>query len=228
MRFEILPGLPAYGPRAINFTIHGEREHREGLVVRFHPQDSEPWVGNFMGGMTTCTAVLEHPNKTDVIVVARGEASIIDPNHRTIRDRIADDIEEVISAPSLGLLVFRGMIDFKAIRADNSGWRSPRISWDGLRNIKVRDSELFGEAYTPVQDGWVPFKLDLLTGHCSDGIYESEMTRAVRVSASPTDENVGWAKAPRRRAHHLKSIILGRWARFALLTLRILRYVRRY
>ena len=188
MRFEIRPGLPAYGPRAINFTIRGEREHREGLVVRFYPRQSEPWTGNFIGGMTTCTAVLEHPNKTDVIVIAQGEACIVDPDNRAIRVRIAGDVVQVIHARSLGLLVFQGMTDFKAIRADNSGWRSPRISWDGFRNIKVRDSELFGEAYTPVQDGWVPFKLDLLTGHCADGIYESEMARAVRASAGPTDD----------------------------------------
>jgi hypothetical protein len=188
MRFEILPGLPAYGPRAINFTIHGEHEHREGLVVRFHPPHSESWTGNFIGGTTACTAVLEHPNKTDIIVVAQGDACIVDPDNRAIRDRIAADVEEVIRAPSLGLVVFRGMTAFTAIRADNLGWRSPRISWDGFRNIKVRDSELFGDAYTPVQDAWMPFKLDLLTGHCSDGIYEREMAGAVRISTRPVDQ----------------------------------------
>lgn len=132
--------------------------------------------------------MLEHPNSTDVIVVARGDACIVDPENRAVRDHIAGDVEQVIRAPSLELVVFRGMTDFKAIKADNSGWRSPRISWDGLRNIKLRGSELFGEAYTPVQDAWVPFKLDILTGQCSDGICQSEMARAVRASASPADE----------------------------------------
>ena len=41
MRFEILPGLPPYGPMAISFTKNGAREHREGLVVRFYPAASE-------------------------------------------------------------------------------------------------------------------------------------------------------------------------------------------
>jgi hypothetical protein len=188
MRFEILPGLPAYGPMAVSFTIHGAREHREGLVVRFYPRESEPWVGNFLGGMTTCTIVLDHPNETDVIVVAQGEACVVDPENRAVRDRIAWDIEEVIPLPSLGSVIFRGLTDFTAIKADNSGWRSPRISWDGLRNIEVHETELLGEAYTPIEDAWVPFKLDLLTGHCSDGIYENEMARAVLIFRGRPDK----------------------------------------
>ena len=81
----------------------------------------------------------------------------------------------------LGLVVFQGLVDFAAVRSDNSGWISPRISWDGLRDIKLHGSELMGEAWTPVGDAWVPFTLDLLTGHCADGIYEKDMARAVRV-----------------------------------------------
>jgi hypothetical protein len=101
MRFEILPGLPPYGPMAVSFTIHGAREHREGLVVRFNPKGSEPWVGNFIGGLTACTVVLDHPNESDVIVVARGEACVVDPDHRAIRDRIAGNVEQVIPLPWL-------------------------------------------------------------------------------------------------------------------------------
>jgi hypothetical protein len=185
MRFEVLPGLPPYGPMAISFTIHGAREHREGLVVRFHPRRSQPWVGNFLGGDTPYTVVLDHPNETDVIVVAQGETWIVYPDNPAVRNRIAWDTAEVIPLPSLGSVIFQGLTDFTAIKADNSGWRSPRISWDGFRNIEVREAELLGEAYTPIGDVWVPFKLDLLTGHCPDGIYEKEMAQAVPVVRSP-------------------------------------------
>jgi hypothetical protein len=172
MRFEVLPGLPAYGPMALSFTRHGAREYREGLVVRFHPSSSEPWVGNFIGGETACNFVLDHPNGTDVIVVAQGEAYIVNPENRTIRQTIAGDVEEIFPLPSLRSIVFRCMVDFTAVTADDTGWRSPRISWDGLRNIEVGGTELVGEAYTPIEDTWVPFTLDLLTGRCPDGIYE--------------------------------------------------------
>jgi hypothetical protein len=89
------------------------------------------------------------------------------------------------------------LTDFTAIGADNSGWRSPRISWDGFCNVQVHETELFGEAYTP--DVWVPFKLDLLTGPCTDGVYEKEMATAMLVSRGKktnTDPSpisfVGW------------------------------------
>jgi hypothetical protein len=167
---------------AISFTKNGAREHREGLVVRFYPKESDPWVGNFLGGMTICTVVMDHPNEADVIVVARGEVCVVDPENPAVHDRVAWDVEEVIPLPSLGSVIFRGLTGFTALKADNSGWRSPQISWDGLRNIEVRETELLGEAYTPIEDAWVPFKLDLLTGNCTDGIYEKEIARAVPIT----------------------------------------------
>ena len=181
MRFEILPSLPPYGPIAKSFTERGD-QYREGLVVRFYPNQSDPWVGNFLGGMTKYTNVLAHPNGSDVIVVANGSTCVIDPEWRVKRDGIAwEDITAVFSLQQLGLVVFQGLVDFAAIRADNSVWLSPRISWDGFRNIKVHESELTGEAWTAIGDSWVPFTLDLLTGRCSDGIYEYDMGRAVHV-----------------------------------------------
>jgi hypothetical protein len=182
MRFEILPGLPPYGPMALSFTKKGASEHREGLVVRFHPKESASWVGNFIGAPTGFTTVLDHPNERDVIVVAQGDACIIDPGHCAVRDRIAADVQSTYSLPSLGMVVLQRSTDFTSIRAYGTGWQSPRISWDGFRNISVSDTRLSGEAYTPVGDEWEPFTLDLLTGSCADGIYEKEMAPAVLVS----------------------------------------------
>ena len=183
MRFEILPGLPPYGPPAISFSERGEREFREGLVVRFYPRNSDPWVGNFLGGIVDYTTVLDHPNGIDVVVVAAGNTCIVDPEHQAIRDRIASDTGRVIPLSSLGLIVFQGLVDFSAVRSDNLRWTSPRISWDSFRNTDVHETKLTGEAWTPVGDAWVPFTLDLLTGCCTDGIYEIDMARALRVTS---------------------------------------------
>jgi hypothetical protein len=145
-------------------------------------------VGNFVGNATDhYTAVLNHPNKTDVIVVAYGEACIIDPDSQAIRDRIAGDVQNVFSVPTHGLVVFQGLIDFRAVKSDNSEWRSHRISWDGFRNVELRGTELVGEAYTPIEDAWVPFSLDVLTGHCADGVYDHEISRALRIVPPAAD-----------------------------------------
>jgi hypothetical protein len=174
---------------ALSFTNNGTREYREGLVVRFYPKNSEPWVGNFLGGMTTCSVVLAHPNGTDIIVVVQGEVHIVDPDQRVLRRTFSRGIEEVIPILALNTIVFRSIIDFESIAADNTGWRSARISWDGFRNINVSGTELWGEAYTPVQDAWVPFRLDLITGHCPNGIFENEMAGAVLISKTAPDHS---------------------------------------
>jgi hypothetical protein len=179
MRFEILPGLPAYGPAAVSFDERGK--YSEGLVVRFYPKQAEPWVANFSGRPTKYNAVLDHPDGADVIVVTGGGACIVDPETRKIRHRISGQVEQAIRVPSLGLIVVQCLTDFIAITSDNDGWRSERISWDGFRNIEIDGAELLGEAYTPIGDTWVPFKLDLLTGRCPDAIYQRDMARAVRV-----------------------------------------------
>jgi hypothetical protein len=181
MSFEILPGLPPYGPPAISFTRHGSREFREGLVVRFCPSGSEPWIGNFLGGSTSCKAVLQHPNGSDVIVVADGEAHIVAPRSRELRDRFGDDIEEVRPLPALRSILFRRLTHFETIAADNSRWCSQRISWDGFRNVDVRGTMIVGEAWTAVDEAWVPFTLDLATRQVRNAIYDMDMARAVRV-----------------------------------------------
>ncbi|MFK4509737.1 hypothetical protein LPJ38_14085 [Bradyrhizobium daqingense] len=182
MRFEVLPGLPPYGPPAVSFTERGDSEFREGLVVRFYPKMSEPWIGNFLGGMSDYTNVFDHPNGTDVIVVAWGETFIIDPGHRAIREHLASDTQRAIPVPALGLVLFQGLVGFNAVRSDGSRWRSPRISWDSFRDINVVETELTGEAWTPIGDAWVPFALDLLTGRCTGAIYEADMTRSLRAT----------------------------------------------
>ena len=97
-------------------------------------------------------------------VVAQGEACIVDPEHRAILDHIAWDTDQVFSVPSLRLVIFQCLTDFIAIGADNSGWFSPRISWDGFRNVEVHETDLLGEAYSPVSDAWVPFRSRPLDG----------------------------------------------------------------
>jgi hypothetical protein len=70
---------------------------------------------------------------------------------------------------------------FETIAADNSRWCSQRISWDGFRNIDLRGTMITREAWTPVDEAWVPFSLDLVTRQVRNAIYDMDMARAVRV-----------------------------------------------
>lgn len=181
MRFELLPGLPAYGPPAISFPKSDVPTFREGLVVRFQPEQSEPWVGNFLGGSTDYDHVVAHPNDREVIVVSGGHGSIVDVETRSV---IATwcDVTRLELLPTSGLVLVQGLTDFIAIGADGVRWQSPRISWDGFRNIRIAEHHLFGEAYSAAGDDWLPFVLDLATGACADGVYDQDIARANQVS----------------------------------------------
>jgi hypothetical protein len=124
---------------------------------------------------------LQHPNGSDVIVVADGEAHIVAPRSRELRDRFGDDIEAVTPLPALRSVLFRRLTHFEIIAADNSRWCSERISWDGFRNVDLRGTVIAGEAWTPVDEAWVPFTLDLATRQVRNAIYDMDVARVIRV-----------------------------------------------
>ena len=190
LRYEVLLDLPAYGPMPLPFSA-GEWAgawggHREGLVVRFHPNTGEAWVGNFQPGSSGWEGVLEHPNGQHLIVVARGQGYVVDPEGHQLLSRLSGNIQHVVPLPELGALVFSGGLGFEAIKKDGIWWQSPRISWDEIRNIKVEGTILRGEASTPTPDGnkWAPFTVDLMTGQCEGGIYQDQIRRAIPVKPS--------------------------------------------
>jgi len=84
-RWEILSGLPPYGPPALNFSATGTGLHREGYVVRFFPDGTEAWVGNFQPGFVSFWDVAEHPNGEDIVVIAGGTAYVISPTAKRCR-----------------------------------------------------------------------------------------------------------------------------------------------
>ena len=97
--------------------------------------------------------------------------------------------------------MWQGLVDFEIIKADDSGWRSNRISWDGFRNVEVHGTELVGEALS-LSDSGVPFRLDLLTGRCTDGIYDKEIAHAVPVM--PKRRGKAWHRVI-QLANHIRN-----------------------
>jgi hypothetical protein len=184
-RYEILPGLPAYGRMAVPFSAGrstgGWGGHREGFVVRFYPAASEPWAGNFQPGFNGWKGVLEHPNAQHLIVVACGAGYVVDPEAREVVATLAGDVQHVVPLPERDVIVFCDGLGFEAINKNGLWWRSPRISWDGIRNIIVEGTTLRGEASGLDDNWWVPFSLDLMTGRCANGIYEQQTRQAIPI-----------------------------------------------
>jgi hypothetical protein len=169
--FDVLPGLPAYGELPEAFTATGQGRHREGYIVRFHPDGAASWVGNFQPGLSSYDAVLQHPNARDLLVISGGQGYVVDPNDRTKREYFGSQIEAAFQVPELGVVVFGNGLWFEAFGPDGCQWRSGRISWDGMLELRRDGLRLFGEAWSPLEDCWLPFELNLCSGEFTGGSY---------------------------------------------------------
>jgi hypothetical protein len=170
--WEVLPGLPPYGDPAQPFSSSGMGKHSEGLVVRFRQADGSTWTGNFQGGVGQAETVVSHPNGREVIVIAAGTAYIVDASARRLLRHFGGDIEFAERPPDSSSLIFGNGLWFECLTSEGPGWRTRRISWDGMRNIAfIGGDQLIGEA-CDLDDGWHPFSVDLRNGEVTGGSYE--------------------------------------------------------
>jgi hypothetical protein len=169
--FEILDGLLPYGPMPLQFSSTGQGMHREGLVVKFVPGEEEEWVGNFQPGLSSFHSVLAHPDHKHVVVVAGGEAYVVDPTARKLVTTFGVSIETAIDVPLLKAILFSNGLWFELLGEGGLMWKTRRLSWDGMRNVEVRDLQVRGEGWR-FDDTWHEFALDLSNGKVTGGAYD--------------------------------------------------------
>ena len=169
--FEVLPGLPTYGLEAEPFTATRQGAHREGLVVRFTAPDGGSWVGNFQRGLSSFDDVQAHPNERDVLVIAGGQGYIIDPADRSNRTYFGAQIDSAIRRDYPPTVIFGNGLWFEAFDASGLRWRSDRISWNGMQSVELDGNQITGEAWSPLEDRWMPFAVNADTGKFVGGSY---------------------------------------------------------
>jgi hypothetical protein len=168
-KFKPLAGLPGYGELPEQFSATGMGEHSEGFVVEFFPSDGlDSWLGNFQRGLTHLDAALDHPDGSSVIVVAGGECYVVNVESRKLKDNFGGMFETLTRVPEKNVIVFGSSIDFEALNASGRAWQSRRISWDGIRSLKLNGETLTGEAWS-LDDTWIPFSLDINSGNHEGG-----------------------------------------------------------
>lgn len=171
--WEVLDALPVYGPPAKGFSATGQGLHQEGMVVRFSPS-TVSWVGNFQRGASQFNDVFEHPDGKHLVVVAGGQAYVVDAESQRLVAHFGCYIQGIIRAPMLGLVLLEDGTFFEALGPSGRVWRSRRISWDGMRNVSLEGNMVHGEAYAPwgpIEGSWYPFDLDARTGAVTGGSY---------------------------------------------------------
>jgi hypothetical protein len=165
-----LQGLPSYGPIATGFPEEWARLGREGLVVEFTGIDGTSWVGNFRPGLGGLDAVRWHPNGSQVLVASAGALWCVDPDCRVAKE-IAPDVFNTWELENGDLLIDDQGLAFVRLGRSGVVWHTQRISWDGFQNVHLEAKQVSGEAWSPIEDQWLPFCVDLETGRVDGGSY---------------------------------------------------------
>jgi hypothetical protein len=161
----------------VQFSATGLGSHREGFVVKFVPDHSAAWVGNFQPGLSGFHGVYGHPNGHHVLVVSGGQGYVVDPETKALIETIGAAITSVhLHAKHQLLLLDHQGIAFEAIGRAGKAWRSRRLSFDGFRAIEISDNEIVGEGWNAADQKWQPFTVDLRTGWSTGGAYNWRLT----------------------------------------------------
>ncbi len=169
-RYEILAGLPAYGPMYKSIPNSGKNIYSEGFVVRFFKDDGTDWVANFTGkeGMDRQPEIIELPKKRFLLIIVQGCVYILDPNFETPIDKVSVDLDAIYFASKDRTILQDYLSNFKVIEADGIIWETESISNDGFDEIKVEDNIVSGKAYNEMGSSAFEF---------SNNIDSKELTR---------------------------------------------------
>jgi hypothetical protein len=143
---------------------------REGMVVEF-TTEAAVWVGNFRPGLEGLQFAGLHPNELDVVVIANGDLWIVDPHTRTAVQTLPalNGILEVRDPD--GWIFSRQGLAFARLGPKGLMWHTRRLSWDGFDQLRVVRGNLSGLAWSPVDDRWHPFAVELDSGKSTGGSY---------------------------------------------------------
>jgi hypothetical protein len=169
--FQRLPGLPSSGPMAKTIPSGWGHGAREGVVVAFERPDGTGWVGNFEPGLGGIDDVRAHPDGSQVLVTAKGRLYRVNPTTQEAV-RLAPAVFGAWELPAPHRVLFNNQdLDFVCVGRDGVAWATPRISWDGFRHLVLDHDAIEGEAWSPVEDRWLPFRVSLADGTVVGGSY---------------------------------------------------------
>lgn len=172
MRYEILDSLPSYGPMYVSVTESDQPFYSEGFVVRFYKSDASEWVANFEPGWTGFKAVYTLKDTDNILVIAMGTCYLMNPDRELPIAAFGIDYENAFILAD-GRILLQGQTALTIIEADGSYWLTPRISWDGIKELSIHGSSITGLALGLRYD-WVDFTYDIDSKKLIGGSFSNE------------------------------------------------------
>ena len=171
-KYEILKSLPPYGPMYTSISEDGTENYSEGYVLKFFKSDNTEWVANFKTGWTDFYYVHSFDNNEFILVISGGTCYIMHPNEKKQRSVFGVRYKSVIEMKNGGLIL-EDLTDLTIVEPNGEFWHSERISFDGLKDIKLIDNVVSGLSFEPTTgDGrWIEFSLNLETKELYGGSF---------------------------------------------------------
>lgn len=167
-----LPGLPGEPPYPVQFALPGIGTFREGYVIKFEPNAGDAWVGNFQRGGSQYSAFLEL-HTCRVAVVAGGQGYVIDAMRKLTQHTFGGGVMRLLAINGTSEFLAISSTDIERHSSTHRAWRSERIAWDGIDQVRLEAGELIGRA-RHYDDSWHDFQLNLNTGQHTGGAYQDE------------------------------------------------------
>lgn len=164
-----LDSLPVYGDMYVPISESGEPFYNEGYVIEFN-NGIKTWAANFQLGLSDLNFTYEFSDER-VLVVAGGEAYLMNPKSKTPIKIFGGGYKNLIIYGQTLILSDDVSVDF--INKNGIIWESPRISFDGIDDLKIENRILIGKSYDPMNDAdeWVDFSINIDTKEVQGGSY---------------------------------------------------------
>ena len=171
-RYEILESLPVYGPMYVSVTDNDEPYYSEGFVVRFYKNNQSDWVANFKPGWTGFNAIYDFENESDILVIAGGTCYLMNPEAEKPLESFGVGYVSAIKTLD-SRIILQDLTDLTIIEPDRKHWHTERISWDGIKDLKLDGTLVTGLSFDPMNDKnqWVEFIVDLEKRNVKGGSY---------------------------------------------------------
>ena len=170
MSYEVLDSLPTYGPMYVPISENGKLFYSEGFPVRFSKLDGTTWVANFELGRSCLNTVIELFTNPFLLVIAGGLCYVINPNE-IIPIRVFGDNNLAVLPAMNNQLVLHDDIRLTIVDLNGNYYHTKRISWDGIKDLEVKDNFVSGLSYDPTNSfkDWSRFEYDLKTRTLTGG-----------------------------------------------------------
>jgi hypothetical protein len=172
-KIDVLREIP--GKTGSHFYFPREGVGPYSLVLRVEPAEGASWIGSFRDGYETAAAVtgaFGWPDPQRICAISKGQGYLVnvgDPSDFVVIDEVFP-IYFACPVVEKGLFVLADFTGLAAFSAEGLKWQRDRISWDGLKNIEIKEEDIIGEAWSAPEETWIPFEIDISTGEKKGGV----------------------------------------------------------